>query len=153
MPRAVSIIGILLALGLGTSLPAAAQQVVMVPTRVIYPGETVSADALRPVTLSDGRVPPAGMAVLPEELDGKVAKKTLVPDRYIPQAALREAYLVETGKPVHVVFAVGSLVITATAVSLQSGSAGDFVKLRNLDSGKIIAGTVMADGTVRVSAS
>jgi len=38
-------------------------------------------------------------------------------------------------------------------VTLQPGAAGDLVKVRNIDSGKIFSGTVMADGSIRVSAS
>ena len=38
-------------------------------------------------------------------------------------------------------------------VPLQPGSAGDLVKVRNLDSGAVFTGTVMADGTIRVGAS
>ncbi|RUY13900.1 flagella basal body P-ring formation protein FlgA, partial [Mesorhizobium sp. M7A.F.Ca.CA.001.13.2.1] len=41
----------------------------------------------------------------------------------------------------------------ATAVTLQPGAAGDLVKVRNIDSGEILSGTVMADGTIQVSAS
>jgi len=36
---------------------------------------------------------------------------------------------------------------------LQPGAAGDFVRVRNIDSGKVFSGTVMADGTIRVGAS
>ncbi|MCB1465922.1 MAG: flagella basal body P-ring formation protein FlgA [Rhizobiaceae bacterium] len=35
---------------------------------------------------------------------------------------------------------------------LESGSAGDFVRVRNVDSGKILSGVVANDGTVRVGA-
>jgi flagella basal body P-ring formation protein FlgA len=38
-------------------------------------------------------------------------------------------------------------------VTLEPGSAGDLVKVRNIDSGKILSGTVMADGSIRVGAT
>ncbi|TIO47611.1 MAG: flagella basal body P-ring formation protein FlgA, partial [Mesorhizobium sp.] len=47
----------------------------------------------------------------------------------------------------------GALTISAAGVTLQPGAAGDLIKIRNVDSGKIISGTVMADGTIRVGAS
>ena len=37
-------------------LPAPAQEVVLVPNRVIYPGETVDLSALREVVLKPGKV-------------------------------------------------------------------------------------------------
>jgi len=126
-----------LALLAGT-LPAAAQEVVLIPARVIYPGETIAL---------------AAVATEAAELEGKVARRTLLPGRYIPANAIREAWLVEQGASVQVYFVAGPLTISAAGVSLQPGSAGDLVKVRNVDSGKVITGTVMTDGTVRVGAS
>ncbi|MCA0046826.1 flagellar basal body P-ring formation protein FlgA [Mesorhizobium sp. B283B1A] len=128
-------------------------EVVLIPNRVIYPGETIQLTALKQVTLIPGKHKPEAMATLTEELQGKVAKRTLLPGRYIPSTAIRDAWLVEQGAAVQVFFISGGLTISATAVTLQPGSAGDLIKVRNSDSGKILSGTVMADGTIQVSAS
>ena len=128
-------------------------EAVLIPNRVIYPGETIELAALKQVTLIPGKHKPEAMATRAEELQGKIAKRTLLPGRYIPSAAIREAWLVEQGAAVQVFFVAGGLTITATAVTLQPGSAGDLIKVRNSDSGKILSGTVMADGTIQVSAS
>ena len=137
---------------LAGGVQAFAQEVVLIPNRVIYPGETIEPAALKEVTLAAGRKKPDAVATTNEELDGKVAKRTLLPGHYIPVSAIRDAWLVEQGAPVQVFFVAGTLMISATAVTLESGSAGDLVKVRNTDSGKIFSGTVMADGTVRVGA-
>ncbi|RUW89789.1 flagellar basal body P-ring formation chaperone FlgA [Mesorhizobium sp. M7A.F.Ca.US.010.02.1.1] len=128
-------------------------EVVLIPSRVIYPGETINLAALKQVTLIVGKHKPEAVATRVEELDGKVAKRTLLPGRYIPSTAIREAWLVEQGASVQIFFIAGGLTISATAVTLQPGAAGDLVKVRNIDSGKILSGTVMADGTIQVSAS
>lgn len=141
-----------LALLLGAA-PAFAQEVVLIPSRVIYPGEAIELAALREVTLKPGKVIPPAVAFRAPEIEGKVAKRTLLPGRYIPATALREAWLVEQGAPVQVMFVSGALTISAAAVTLQPGAAGDFVKVRNVDSGKVFSGTVMADGSIRVGAS
>ena len=133
-------------------VPALAQEIVLIPNRVIYPGETVSAGALKEVTLKPGKQAPEAVAVTLAELDGKVAKRTLLTGRYVPLSSLREAYLVEQGAAVEVVFVSGALTISASAVTLEPGSAGDLVKVRNIDSGKILSGTVMADGSIRIGA-
>ncbi|TGQ39513.1 MULTISPECIES: flagellar basal body P-ring formation chaperone FlgA [unclassified Mesorhizobium] len=130
-----------------------ASEVVLIPNRVIYPGEAIELGALKQVTLVTGKHKPDAVATRAEELDGKVAKRTLLPGRYIPAAAIRDAWLVEQGAAVQVFFVAGTLTISATAVTLQPGAAGDLVKVRNVDSGKIFSGTVMADGSIRVSAS
>ena len=130
-----------------------AGEVVFIPNRVIYPGETIAPGALKQVTLIAGKQKPNAVATRVEELDGRIAKRTLLPGHYIPVNAIREAWVVEQGAPVQVIFAAGPLTISASAVTLQPGSAGDLVKVRNTDSGKIFSGTVMADGTIRVGAS
>lgn len=147
---------LLLAFGLaGAALPATAQdrQIVLVPNRVIYPGETIELSALKEVPLKPGRAAPDATAVLPEQLEGKVARRTLLPGRYVQTAAIRTPYLVEQGAAVQLFFVAGPLTISASAVTLQPGSAGDMVRVRNLDSGKILNGIVMADGSIRVGAS
>jgi flagella basal body P-ring formation protein FlgA len=133
-------------------VPALAQEIVLIPNRVIYPGETVSAGALKEVTLKPGKQAPEAVAITLAELEGKVAKRTLLTGRYVPLSSLREAYLVEQGAAVEVVFVSGALTISASAVTLEPGSAGDLVKVRNIDSGKILSGTVMADGSIRIGA-
>jgi flagella basal body P-ring formation protein FlgA len=138
------------ALLLSLAVPATAGEIVLVPNRVIYPGQTVTAESLQEVELAPGKLPPSGVIITVEALDGKVAKRTLLPGRYVRDGALREAWLVEKGAAVEMVFVAGALTIAATAVTLESGAAGDLVKVRNIDSGKIVSGTVLADGKVRV---
>jgi flagella basal body P-ring formation protein FlgA len=129
---------------------ASAAEVAIVATRIVYPGETVSADALERVNLRPNARITAPIAQNLVEADGKVAKRTLLPGKVILLSSLREPYVVEAGQPVTVTFHQGALVIQATAVPLQPGSIGDTLRLRNADSGKVFTGIVLADGTVRV---
>jgi flagella basal body P-ring formation protein FlgA len=131
--------------------PVFAGETVAIANRVIYPGEAIPADALKEVMLRDGKLPPSSVAMAITDIEGKVARRTLLPGRYIPMAAVRDAWLVELGASVQLVFVSGVLTISAAAVTLQPGAAGDLVKVRNVDSGKVLSGTVMADGSIRVS--
>ena len=146
---AASVAACLLAVG----SPAAAQDTVVVPKQVIYPGEALTANLVSEVRFNRKRSILSSVAVLPEDVEGKVARRTLLPGRMIPLNSLREAYTVEAGKPVPVVFVDGGMEISVTGVPLQPGSAGDVIRVRNIDSGAVLIGTVMADGTVRVSAT
>lgn len=123
------------------------------PTRVIYPGETITMASIQEARLKRGSHLTADMASSAQELIGKVSRRTLLPGRTIPLAALREVFLVENGKPVEVRFVAGGLVIATTAVPLQDGAAGDMIKVRNMDSGTVFMGVVLADGSIQVSAS
>jgi flagella basal body P-ring formation protein FlgA len=143
-------------LGLGLvacSVPATAQELGVIPTRVVYPGETIAADALAMAKVRKGKPTTTAFAHTPKELIGKVAKRTLLPGRFVPLASVRDAYLVEQGASVQVVFMANGLTISAAAITLEPGSPGDTVKVRNLDSGAVFPATVMADGTVRVGAT
>ena len=89
----VSALVLALASFLVTGVPVAAQEQAVVSTRVIYPGETISVDALDEVFL---RRPPRGntaIARMLEDVDGKVARRTLLPGRLIPISYVRDAYL------------------------------------------------------------
>lgn len=135
----------------GMAAPASSQEAAVVATRVIYPGQTVPGDALRQIVL---KRPPRGSVVrTSDEIVGKVARRTLLPGRLIPEGSVRAPYLVETGSPVTVRFQQGSLTISLTAVPLQSGAVGDMVTMRNMDSGATFKAVVLADGTVMVGAT
>lgn len=137
----------------GTAAAAMAQDTVVVPNRVIYPGEAITADLLVEVPSGLTSPPSEAIAVVHADADGKVAKRTLLPGRFIGLAALRDAYAVEAGKPVVVNFSAGSMVISLKAVPLQAGAVGDMIRLRNMDSGTVFSGVVLANGTVAVGAS
>jgi flagellar basal body P-ring formation protein FlgA len=132
--------------------PAAAQDTVVVPTQVIYPGETVTRELVSEVRFNRNPSILSTVAVIPDDVAGKVAKRTLLPGRMIPLKSLRDAYTVEAGSPVEVLFVSGPLTISVAGVPLQSGTVGDVIRVRNVDSGAIISGTVVADGTIRVGA-
>ncbi len=138
-----------LALAAGTPSAAEDAQIpVPVPRAVIYPGMVISEDML-----VDRRMPvgaTAGVVTDRAELVGKISRNTLLPSQPIGPNAVREEPLVKQGKPVQVVFEAPGLRISTTAVTLQSGAAGDLITLRNTESGSTIRGTVLADGTIRV---
>jgi flagellar basal body P-ring formation protein FlgA len=132
----ISIGAALLAAWQGVSaVPAAAQDTVVVPKQVIYPGEMVTAALISEVRFNRD---PAILAS--------------VAGRMIPLNSLRDAYAVEAGSPVEVVFVAGALIISVAGVPLQSGAVGDVIRVRNVDSGAVLTGTVLADGTIRVGA-
>jgi flagella basal body P-ring formation protein FlgA len=132
-----------------SNLSAHAQPTAVVPQQIIYPGQQISFDMIKEVDVVNPNLRP-GYAKVLEEVEGFVTKKTLLPGRTIPVSALREAYVIERGKNISMVFSNNTMVITAQGVALQNGGLGEIVRARNLDSGIIISGTVMQDGTLRV---
>src|SRR5690606_8665220 len=106
----VLLLAALLAPATGWVASAWAQETAVVSSRVIYPGEIVEPEALQEVALH--RRPKTAIVHAKAEIEGKVARRTLLPGRLIPQGSVREPYLVETGSPVTVMFVQGGLTIS-----------------------------------------
>ena len=123
-----------------------------VPRVTLYPGDAIRSDHLVDRVFNARTERRSAVYRSREDIIGKVARRTLLPGRPIPVNAVREPFLVVQGRTVQIVFREGPLTITGYAVALQSGGNGDVVRVRNVDSGTVVKGTIAPDGTVRVSA-
>jgi flagella basal body P-ring formation protein FlgA len=120
------------------------------PRVVIYPGDLIHNDMLSDLPADTARgVGP--FAETRSAVIGKMARRTLLPGGAIPLAAIDVPRLVVNGAAVDLVYIDGDLSISAVGMALQDGAAGDFVKVRNDDSGVTVTGVVQPDGAVRVS--
>lgn len=126
------------------SLPVAATN--------IAPGETITAAMLGERAFPVSMAHQYPLAVNPGQLVGKVARRPLAAGNAIPVAAVAEAQLVTRGVATELRFEQDGLSIRAIGVPLESGALGAMVKLKNADSGKVVAGIVQADGSVKVTA-
>jgi len=135
--------------------PATAQNVVPVPvpTVTLYPGEPISADQLTERRFRISSRSMHAVALSKDDVIGKVARRTLVAGQLIPQNAIETMKIVKRGVPVRVVFSENGLTIVTYAEPLQSAGIGEIVRMRNVDSGTVIVGTVQPDGSVLVGAS
>ena len=136
---------------LAGALPAHAGQVLLpVPRVTIYPGQVIEKGMLVERAFRSESAEQAVATPSSDGLVGKVARQTLLPGRPVTQAALREPHAITQGQAAMVIFQSGALTITGSAIALQSGAAGDVVSVRNVDSGRIIKGTIGSDGAVHV---
>ncbi|MCO4315652.1 flagellar basal body P-ring formation chaperone FlgA [Phyllobacterium sp. 21LDTY02-6] len=122
----------------------------IVPAQIIYPGQPIADASLREKIFSIKSSAASNYVLSRDQITGKIARKTLLPGQPILAAAVNEPDLIRRGVAVPIVYDTGSLVITAKGVSMEPGRAGDYVKVRNVDSGLIVSGTVMADGSIQV---
>jgi flagella basal body P-ring formation protein FlgA len=133
-------------------LAVVADNLLPVPTITIYPGDTI-AEAMIEDREFPPTVPPRNAVITGRQpLVGKIARRTLLPGKPIPVNAVAEPMLVTRGVPTQAVFQAGGITITALVFPVRSGSLGDYIQMRNIDSGKMIAGIVQADGTVLIGA-
>lgn len=136
---------------LGPAQALAEARYAVVPKRTIYPGEQLDPTQLEEVEVTNPNIA-SGYAEQIVAVSGLVTKKTLLAGRIIPVSSLREPFAVARGKTVRLVFQNGPLIISASGTPLEDASVGDLIKVRNMDSGVIVSGTVMGDHTVHVVA-
>lgn len=143
---------VLAALLAGMASPVLAEMgTAVVPTSTIYPGEEITPSRVEEVEVTNPNL--AGdYARRSKEVVGMVAKRTLLPGRTIPVSALREAFAVTRGSAIRLTFTIGNMTISAGGTPLENAGVGDLIRVRNTDSGVTVSGTVMADGTVQVTA-
>ena len=149
--RAVFAVSVALSGMLAAEAALAEVRMAVVPTRIIYPGEELQPGQLEEVEVTNPNLT-RGYVERISAVAGLITKKTLLPGRIILPSALREPFAVSRGSTVQLVFDNGALVIRASGSPLQDAAIGELIRVRNKDSGVIVSGTVMADGTVHVVA-
>ena len=87
----------------------------------------------------------AGQAV------GKQAKRPIAKGEILHGALVVAPATVREGGRVFVRYEAPGLVVQALGVALVAGKVGDFIPVRNLQSGKVVYGIVQADESVRVN--
>lgn len=144
-------LGTLIVLGLaGAAYADDALRTVFVPNNVIYPGDMITADALvqRQVRVSSGNM--AVFGENPKDLIGKMARRTLLRNEYVPRSAVREQDAVLQGKPYKVIYNSESLSIVGEGIAQKAGAVGDVISVRNTATGVMFKARVQADQTLAV---
>ena len=122
---------------------------VPVLTRRVRAGDIIGKDD---VSLQVMRADAVGQNALtsPEHLIGKSARHSLLNGRPLNAADVREPQLVGRGSIVTMTYRTENLVITAHGKARENGTAGDVVRVQNLNSGKTVEAVVTGPDTVTV---
>jgi flagellar basal body P-ring formation protein FlgA len=123
-----------------------------VPAVTVYPGETITAAMLTEKQFTGTAQSLNAAVASPQLIVGQVAKRTLLAGRSIPLNSVKPADVVKQGMLTAAVFKSGGLVISTTAVALESGMPGEVIEARNPETGIVIRATVEADGTLLMGA-
>jgi flagella basal body P-ring formation protein FlgA len=130
--------------------PAAAGELMLpVPTVTIYAGDIIKESMLRLQAYPETFKARAAVIDAPLAMVGRSARRMLLPGEPVPVNAVDDPRLVSRGAPTQIVFEENGLFITTVGSPLQNGGLGELIRVRNSDTGRIILGTVMADGRVR----
>ena len=123
-----------------------------VPVVPIYAGDMITESMLVDRVFTVAPNDRVAVVTSRQALLGKVAKRSLPANTPIAINAFGDPKVVSRGSLAPVVLQEGGLTISGSAMALENGSVGNIVRLKNPDTGLTIAGTVQADGSVRVSA-
>ncbi|MGI9426766.1 MAG: flagellar basal body P-ring formation chaperone FlgA [Hyphomicrobiaceae bacterium] len=130
------------------SAGAANVRELITPRMVIYPGDEIGQKMVAKVRFRVSRNYRNAFVDDFSQISNKVARRTLVPGRPIPLSAIRDQYVIERGQVLTLVYRHGALVITGAGIALEPGGLGRMIRVKNRDTGRIVSGTVLADGTV-----
>lgn len=132
------------------TVAAVAQEPVAVPGITIYPGDTIADAALvdRHVRISDAQL--EAYKTRRADLAGRIARRTLLAGQLVPVDAIREPFAVKQGQVVPITYTSGALSIVGLGSPLKSGAIGDVVGVRNVETGIVVTGRIMPDGTIAV---
>jgi flagellar basal body P-ring formation protein FlgA len=131
--------------------PARAEDLMLpVPTVTIYPGDTIKESMLRQQAYPTNFRARGAVIDAPLAIVGHIARRMLLPGEPVPVNAVDDPRLVSRGAPTTMIFEENGLVITALGSPLQNGGLGEMIRVRNADTGRIVLGTVQADGRIRI---
>jgi flagella basal body P-ring formation protein FlgA len=128
----------------------AEERILPVPAVTIYAGDTITEAMLKDRSFPETYKYRTAVVESPRVLAGKTARRTLIPGEPIPMNAVDDPKLVTRGMQATILFEEGGLSITGIGIPLQSGTMGETIQVKNVDSGRIITGRVQADGKIRI---
>lgn len=112
-------------------------------------GQTIGASEVRVLRVPESRIPDDAIRNV-AELEGAQLRRPLKDGEAVTRRSLELMPLVHRGDRVTMVAEGGGIRITAVGEALGSARRGDAVKVRNIDSQKIVSGRVTASQTVEM---
>lgn len=122
---------------------------VVVSSRFLSRGDEISCDDVRVVRKWFDRIPPNVVTDL-KEVVGKRLCTSIKQNTEIARNMLREPLMVKRGKQVRIMLEKGPLKVTTIGMSKQDGGFGDFIRVENVSSKKVIYARVTGDSVVCV---
>jgi flagella basal body P-ring formation protein FlgA len=122
---------------------------VLVSTRSLLRGQTLGVEDVEFDTrkLSTLRT---GYFSRIESLQGMQTTRTIGEGRVITASLLKPRYLVTRGQLVSLVATVGGIVVRMKGKALENATSNSRVKVKNISSGRIVEGSVVEEGIVKI---
>jgi flagella basal body P-ring formation protein FlgA len=124
-------------------------QRLLVARRRIRPGERITKDLVRLQRTELTGVTTDAIADLAEAL-GQEARQEIRAFTIVTRRMVGAARVIRRGEPVTLVAASTRLRVTTVGIAEQDGAVGQFIRVRNRDSQKVVLGRVLDSRTVQV---
>ena len=123
---------------------------IVVPSHDIARGETISESDLTFTTV-DGAALMSGVPTKMDEVKGMQTRRMLIAGQPFRAEDVRRPIVVSKGQTVTMQFLAPGVELTAMGRAMSEGGVGDTVTIQNPVSYRMIAGTIVAPGTVRAT--
>lgn len=123
---------------------------VAVASRALAAREPLTAESITLERRDIGRLPP-GYFTDVNKILGLSVKRQIAPGTAITDSLLEKPLIIKRGKPVSIVAKYGGIEVTVAGTALQNGSEGQFIRVQNTNSKKIITGKVVDETTVQIN--
>ncbi|MEO0348270.1 MAG: flagellar basal body P-ring formation chaperone FlgA, partial [Pseudomonadota bacterium] len=84
------------------------------------------------------------------QIEGKIARNSLVAGKPIPLKSLSNAIAVQKGHNVTIIYERGPMSIKLNGTAVGEGSIGDTVKVKNNSTNKVFTAKIIADNVVKL---
>lgn len=123
---------------------------IVVPSHDIARGETIGESDLTFTTV-DGSALMSGVPTKMDEVKGMQTRRMLIAGQPFRAEDVRRPIVVSKGQTVTMQFLAPGVELTAMGRAMSEGGIGDTVTIQNPVSYRMIAGTIVAPGTVRAT--
>jgi flagella basal body P-ring formation protein FlgA len=123
----------------------------VVALKAVRRNQTITGQDVKLVKRTLNANDPSRVMTSLEQVVGKQARRPIGPNELIHPDMLLEPHDVEEGGRVVVVFRTQQIMLEVPGVAMVSGHSGDFIPVKNLQSGKVIYGVIENGNTVRVN--
>ena len=123
---------------------------IVVPSHDIARGETIGESDLTFTTV-DGSALMSGVPTKMDEVKGMQTRRMLIAGQPFRAEDVRRPIVVSKGQTVTMHFLAPGVELTAMGRAMSEGGIGDTVTIQNPVSYRMIAGTIVAPGTVRAT--
>jgi flagella basal body P-ring formation protein FlgA len=124
---------------------------VVMTARPVRRNQIISAEDLKLVRQPLSEAVASELYTSLDQVVGKQARRPAGPNELLTADMVLQPHAVPEGGRVMVVYRTAQVLLAVPAVALVNGRVGDFIPVKNLESGKIVYGVIEDGNTVRVN--